>query len=908
MSQEDIERMELNISRISCVSLDGNKNVKSDDKQIEVCDEYSDDDNDSPEITMADCSKDEGELDIKKFMMVTENELDFSLDTQSTISDSNINMNSSALSLDVSQSELACLDDVKMVKIDNLEGSEENSLCADDDISNNAKSAESRLHCTLCWEMYKEPKVLMCLHTFCCECLQKMLNNKNHKFLICPLCQLKTGIPKGGISKLVDNIIISRLIKEADNLCVICKLHNDECVSWGKCIDCGDDMCKNCCEKHTFTRQTVNHTVVSFEEINSKPSLSVPLEGNVTFCKKHCNTKAVTFCKDCCVSLCKECVNSQHSRHSTKDLNIVEREKRSTLQKCLKSVEESCKRHLNDNSEEALEIIEKKEKEVMREFNNSKELILSMMERKFDKCYNELFNLFKIKKRKYVTHRSTSIKRSKEHHEHFTGFVNFLITNGKIDEIAAMEDVVKARGRDFEDHVSKLIPKISHNHKSWPTSCIQKEVVEMLKKSDIISCGYSIANDTKQSVQKKEMFADNGDIRNSMKLHNQSDSPRSDKQLDSLLSMPYDVSKCLQQRKVNVTGSGSLLGEYPSHIDQCNIRKPIQSSQCHMVKNQFSPPMSKNVGHSHGHQFQSQYRTDFSLVNNAMQSPNYSNGHQGEDMNKLCPNDLRIVNITSKISQLSIKFHGNIMVNTPVDKKIPDVVDLCFFNLNSIAVVDARNLRIKAFDTMGKFVDYIDDPGPMSVTCCANYLIWCSQYSSLKLYDISCESIVRIQKLDGTSSHPLTSFNNMKYLVRCKDKIEASSIDGKSSHVIIPHDNSGKKITDICYIATRSLDQLVLIEHASCRVVVNNFDGKCIGEFYRQGFEPSSACITENNSIFVTDRRNNSIIALSPYGKFVKEWKTTIESPSCIASNGNGLLAVGGTGHSISLYSYSQTS
>ena len=51
------------------------------------------------------------------------------------------------------------------------------------------------LRCAVCIEQFKEPKVLSCLHTYCKECLVKLVKKKGRDHIItCPECRQDTKV------------------------------------------------------------------------------------------------------------------------------------------------------------------------------------------------------------------------------------------------------------------------------------------------------------------------------------------------------------------------------------------------------------------------------------------------------------------------------------------------------------------------------------------------------------------------------------------------------------------------------------------------------------------------------------------------------------------------------------------
>ncbi|XP_045196538.2 uncharacterized protein LOC123551569 [Mercenaria mercenaria] len=177
------------------------------------------------------------------------------------------------------------------------------------------------LHCKICYEPYKDPKTLTCLHTFCADCIQKHVDsdsNRSSRFLLysrfitCPLCRSKTEIPTGGVRRLPDNFLVSSLTDVLDRKkigkvppCEICpgerqRAHNH---ASHKCLDCAKLLCKTCVNLHTTTKVTQHHSLIDIEG-----------EKDIE-CKTHPEEIVRYYCEPCEECICVVCTFQEHRDH-----------------------------------------------------------------------------------------------------------------------------------------------------------------------------------------------------------------------------------------------------------------------------------------------------------------------------------------------------------------------------------------------------------------------------------------------------------------------------------------------------------------------------------------------------------------------------------------------------------------
>ena len=126
------------------------------------------------------------------------------------------------------------------------------------------KKAVDNLVCSVCYQVFKNPKHLPCYHSFCGECLDKI--QKESKFM-CLECRQEATIAEGGVKALPNNFLINHLV---DELILKCKADGKEEVWCDRCeeadpvvyfcLDCrGEFLCHFVIN---YTNKTRGHMVI----------------------------------------------------------------------------------------------------------------------------------------------------------------------------------------------------------------------------------------------------------------------------------------------------------------------------------------------------------------------------------------------------------------------------------------------------------------------------------------------------------------------------------------------------------------------------------------------------------------------------------------------------------------------
>ena len=266
-----------------------------------------------------------------------------------------------------------------------------------------ASNAPTSAKCSLCSELYTDPRMLQCLHSFCVKCVKKLLEEQGSETsLKCPTCEKTASLPEGGVDALPKDLHKVRMATVSqyevklqgaeETACDRCvKASNGPAVSF--CVNCCEFLCKICCEDHKSWRKTLNHELQpvgsSKSDCQSTKDSPASLLSNIPEeprkCQLHSDEALKFYCDTCNMLICRDCIVLKHSGHSFDRMEVVAEKEKVDLLTSLGSAD-SAKSKLDDaiaKGGKVTQQIQAKRRSIEEEIENAfKALMKALRKRK----------------------------------------------------------------------------------------------------------------------------------------------------------------------------------------------------------------------------------------------------------------------------------------------------------------------------------------------------------------------------------------------------------------------------------------------------------------------------------------------------------------------------------------------
>ncbi|XP_061182526.1 E3 ubiquitin-protein ligase TRIM56-like [Saccostrea echinata] len=314
--------------------------------------------------------------------------------------------------------------------------------------------AEEYLTCSICFELYTEPKTLPCLHSFCKGCIDSFTKKKqNKKEYPCPVCRETFRLSNNKAENLKTNFCLQNLIelvsssKEVQKLCSFCDLKGENVDASSQCLTCKDFLCSECAEhRHRSTTLTLNHKIVSLSEVSAgKYNEEIRSKQQIP-CSEHCGEDLKYFCETCDVPVCRDCIVLGHQNHkcvSPSDARKIMEEKLTTLMNSLKENLEKFE-NAKVNVASASANLEVKKQNLKEDLEKQVYAIIKTMMDSKKSVENEFDQIVKSKQ-DMLHNQGESIEKERKLLDETYSFCSYLLRCGSDVEILTMKSEMKDR-------------------------------------------------------------------------------------------------------------------------------------------------------------------------------------------------------------------------------------------------------------------------------------------------------------------------------------------------------------------------------------------------------------------------------------------------------------------------------
>ena len=189
---------------------------------------------------------------------------------------------------------------------------------------------KKHISCSICLDTLTKPKTIACLHTFCCDCLEKhaRTSSRSGKFR-CPECQAEVALPEENRfdklptsfhhNSLLSILAIRQVGDGSEISCGICKKTSAEITY---CFDCEKLMCSDCKNAHEVFKDAgfQGHKITPVKQFQAQDYET--LLKRQSFCSQQYHERELTrfYCTECEMCVCQICIITEHKTHEVEPL------------------------------------------------------------------------------------------------------------------------------------------------------------------------------------------------------------------------------------------------------------------------------------------------------------------------------------------------------------------------------------------------------------------------------------------------------------------------------------------------------------------------------------------------------------------------------------------------------------
>ena len=197
-------------------------------------------------------------------------------------------------------------------------------------------ASNSTAKCTICSNLFDDPRMLPCLHTFCLQCIKKESELQGAKEVLkCPMrnCGENVTLPNRGLEKLLSDqrkvheaemALCEEKLESGKQACDVCVRNEGAATSF--CVNCCEFLCEPCEKHHRSARKTQKHEILNMAE-KKKENDICSLQRVFTIppvpCPTHSDEVLKFYCEKCEELICRDCRDIDHDSHRS-ECRLVE--------------------------------------------------------------------------------------------------------------------------------------------------------------------------------------------------------------------------------------------------------------------------------------------------------------------------------------------------------------------------------------------------------------------------------------------------------------------------------------------------------------------------------------------------------------------------------------------------------
>ncbi|KAK3090290.1 hypothetical protein FSP39_010675 [Pinctada imbricata] len=262
--------------------------------------------------------------------------------------------------------------------------------------------------CRLCDGVLKDPKILDCLHSFCCNCLTRQHEDaaQSNPVIKCPCCSHSTVVPDGDVTHIPTNVYLKRVLDYRD-------VATDTLHPSSKCSDCDAGAkyrCLSCkesvCNQHKIKHSHDSHKVRPLNDVLAtirRSKTDSELYG-IIFCQKH-KDWSTYYCQECGVLMCEQCHRSEHKFHQYTDPKDEGKLVRRITTKRLEEMKEKQKETLERRREIALNLEKMNlvEGDSIKKLETARDALIEEVIHDFKRAEAKVKEIFSGSRKKYIS-------------------------------------------------------------------------------------------------------------------------------------------------------------------------------------------------------------------------------------------------------------------------------------------------------------------------------------------------------------------------------------------------------------------------------------------------------------------------------------------------------------------------